>query len=178
MSCCCDNNKTSATKTVTLAFHRRHLLYDVANYAFVEGEIVGEDAEHVHHQVTDITEEGNVDRVTRVLNLAHAEVVELLYPYTKEEISDEGETLDDAFTEPEAYEVMLRLPGDFSKTTVELLRQLIHEYLVCRVLHDWLTITYPESSVVWEAKLEAMRDKIRTALMSRMKTLRRRLSPF
>lgn len=176
MGCCC--NKTKTAKRVTLEFHRRHLLYDVTNYAFVEGEIVGEDVEHVHHQVTDITEEGNVDRVTRVLNLAHAEVVEMLYPYTKEEISDDAETLDNALVEPETYTVTMDVPGDFSMTTLKLLQQMIHEYLVCRVLQDWLSITYTESSVIWEAKLEALREKIRTALMSRMKAMRRKLKPF
>lgn len=176
MSCCC--NKTKTTKSVGMTFYRKALLYDVTNYAFVEGEIVGEDVEHVHHQVTDITEEGNVDRVTRVLNLAHAEVVEMLYPYTKEEIADDGTTLNDKLTEPEEYVVTLKVPGDFSGTTLRLLQEMIHEYLVCRVLQDWLSITNPESAPVWEAKLEALRDKIRTSLMSRMKATRRKLKPF
>lgn len=177
MSCCCCN-KTKTTKSVGMTFYRKALLYDVTNYAFVEGEIVGEDVEHVHHQVTDITEEGNVDRVTRVLNLAHAEVVEMLYPYTKEEIADDGTTLNDKLTEPEEYVVTLKVPGDFSGTTLRLLQEMIHEYLVCRVLQDWLSITNPESAPVWEAKLEALRDKIRTSLMSRMKATRRKLKPF
>lgn len=177
MSCCCCN-KTKTTKSVGMTFYRKALLYDVTNYAFVEGEIVGEDVEHVHHQVTDITEEGNVDRVTRVLNLAHAEVVEMLYPYTKEEIADDGTLLNDKLTEPEEYVVTMKVPGDFSGTTLRLLQEMIHEYLVCRVLQDWLSITNPESAPVWEAKLEALRDKIRTSLMSRMKATRRKLKPF
>lgn len=177
MSCCCCN-KTKTTKSVGMTFYRKALLYDVTNYAFVEGEIVGEDVEHVHHQVTDIAEEGNVDRVTRVLNLAHAEVVEMLYPYTKEEIADDGTSLNDKLTEPEEYVVTMQVPGDFSGTTLRLLQEMIHEYLVCRVLQDWLSITNPESAPVWEAKLEALRDKIRTSLMSRMKATRRKLKPF
>ena len=55
------DSKEYKAKTVTLVFRREQLLYDISNYAFVEGDIMGEDAEHARHQVKDIAEEGNVD---------------------------------------------------------------------------------------------------------------------
>ena len=70
MNCCCEDKKN-----VKLVFRREQLLYDIGNYAFVEGDLLGDDAEHIAHQVKDIVEDGNVDRVTRVLNLAHTECV-------------------------------------------------------------------------------------------------------
>ncbi len=164
-------------KTVKLAFRRDQLLYDISNYAFVEGDVMGEDAEHARHQVRDIAEEGNVDRVTRVLNLAHDECVEQLYPYTDEVVLD-GEVLDDTFVAPDEYTISMRLPDGFAKSTLRLVRTLVHEYMVCRVLQDWLSITFPNSAPNWEQKMIQLKKKMKTALVSRKVTLRRKLKPF
>lgn len=173
---CC--GKEPKHKDATLTFKRAELIYDASNYSFVEADILPEGDECRRHQVFDIRQDGNVDRVTRVLNMAHAECVEMLYPYTKEEIPDEQEALDDVLTEPEVYEIKLTLPEGFSLTTLRMLEHLIHEYLVCRVLADWMSITNPESEANWQRKFTTLREKIRTALVSRTKMIRRKLSPF
>ena len=173
---CC--GKEPEHKEVTLTFKRAELIYDASNYSFVEADIMTEGDECRRHQVFDIGQAGNVDRVTRVLNTAHAECVEMLYPYTKEEIPDGQEALDDVLTEPETYEIRLTLPETFSLTTLRMLEHLIHEYLVCRVLADWMSITNPESEANWQRKFTTLREKIRTALVSRTKMIRRKLSPF
>ena len=59
-----------------------------------------------------------------------------------------------------------------------MLEHLIHEYLVCRVLADWMSITNPESEAGWEKKFTTLRNKIRTALVSRTGKIRRKLKPF
>ena len=174
---CCNKQETER-KEATLSFKRAELLYDAGNYSFVEADIMPIDDEHRRHQVADICQEGNIDRVTRVLNTAYAECVEMLYPYTKEEIPDEPEALDDILKEPETYEIKLTLPETFSLTTLRMLEPLIHEYLVCRVLADWMSITNPESEAKWEKKFAALRNKIRTTLMSRTGKTRRKLKPW
>ena len=176
MSCCSDNQRY--TKTVTLTFKRSELIYDAENYSFVEGDIMKTDDAHVRHQVFDIGQKGNIDRVTRVLNLAHAECVEMLYPYTKEEIPDEQEVLDDVLIVPEEYNLTLTLPIGFSLSTVKLLKHLIHEYMVCKVLADWMSITNPGSQANWEDKVQNVRIKIQTSLVSRKGKIRRKLKPF
>lgn len=173
---CC--GKEQKHKEARLTFRRAELIYDAGNCSYVEGDIIPEDDECRRHQVFDIVQDGNVDRVTRVLNTAHAECVEMLYPYTKEEIPDGQEALDDVLTEPEVYEIGLVLPETFSLTTLRMLEQLIHEYLVCRVLADWMSITNPGSEANWERKFTALRNRIRTALASRTGKIRRRLKPF
>lgn len=164
-------------KTKKLLFSRSELIYDVSNYSYVEADIMAEGDECRRHQVFDISQDGNVDRVTRVLNTAHAEIVEMLYPYTKQEIT-ENEVLDDRLTEPEKYSIVLTIPSSFSQTTVELLSKLIHEYFVCRVLADWMSITNPESEVKWEKKSLLIKQKIQSSLVTRQKHVRRRMKPF
>lgn len=177
MGYCCGRNERQ-TRSVTLTFKRSELIYDAENYSFVEGDIMKADDDHARHQVFDIGQSGNIDRVTRVLNLAHAECVEMLYPYTKETIPEEQEALDDILTEPDEYNIVLNLPETFSLSTVKLLSNLVHEYLVCRVLADWMSITNPGSQHNWEEKMDGIKMKIQTSLMSRTGKVRRKLKPF
>lgn len=171
----CGKGKTCEA---TLTFIRKELVYDASNYSYVEGDIMDIDDEHRRHQVIDIAQEGNIDRVTRVLNMAHAECVEMLYPYSKEEIPVDQEPLTDKLQEPEKYEINLTLPDSFSMTTLKLLEHLIHEYMVCRVLADWMSITNPGSEANWEKKFTELRDGISNCLVSRRRRIRRKLKPF
>lgn len=165
-------------KTVALIFERKELIYDIANYSFVEGDIMNTDNDHIRHQVMDIAQKGNVDRVTRVLNVAHAECVEMLFPYTKREIPEDQICVCDKLSAPDVYYIELTLPITFSCTTIELLKHLIHEYLVCRVLADWMSITNPSSQANWEEKFRELKSKIQTSLVSRTGKIRRKLKPF
>lgn len=174
---CCKGIK-SKTKSATLIFKRADLLYDAKNYSFVEGDIMKEEDEHSRHQVFDIGETGNIDRVTRVLNLAHSECVEMLYPYTKKEIPDEQEELNNKLTEPEEYRIELTLPNEFSLSTLKLLEHLIHEYMVYKIMADWMSITNPTKTEIWEAKLYEVKERIQTSLLSRRAIIYRKSSPF
>ena len=79
----CYNSDSRDTKDyikVTLEFHRSELLYDIKNYAYIEGHVWGEENQHAQHTLVEIGEEGNVDRVNRMLGEAHAAVIEMLFP--------------------------------------------------------------------------------------------------
>lgn len=165
------------TKIVSLNFAREALLYDVRNYAYVEGDIMQDKEEHTKHQVFDIAEDGNIDRVTRVLDLAHAECVEMMYPYTKIECEAE-EVRYNTLSETGEYNISLLVPDDFSQTTIDLISKLVHEYMICRVMADWLSITKPSSSDNWEAKMNISKEKIQTHLNARCRRIRRTQTPF
>lgn len=171
-------NKKPQQKEAELKFYRKELLYDAENYAHVEGDVMTAGNDHARHQLMDICQEGNIDRVTRVLNLVYSECVEALYPYTKRELPEHEVRLDDMHREPEEYVIKLSLPEGFSATTLRLLRDTIHEYMVCRVLADWIGITYPEGSVKWAQKAAAHSEKMRELLMSRTGLVRRPLKPW
>lgn len=165
------------TKTVTLTFYRSQILYDCGNLAYVEGDVMKTEDEHDRHQVMDIVEDGNVDRVTRVLDLTFEQCVELCYPYAKEPVESET-ALDDVFEETEKYVLRLTVPAGFSVTTANLLTKLIHELLVYRVMADWMSITKPDAEAKWVAKAEDMEGNITGTLNMRVGRVRRKLQPF
>lgn len=159
-----------------LAFKRDQLLYDIKNCAYIEGSVMAADTEHNRHMVQDVGEDGNVDRVTRVLNLTMAMCREMLYPYTKNDVH--RPELDDKLREPNTYGIVLSVPEDFSQTTLYLLENLIHEYLVSKALADWLSITNPAKSQIWEVKAEDAKREIETNMNARKSRTRIRLHPF
>lgn len=158
---CGETNNSKGNRPVRLKFLRSQLLYDIKNYAYVEADVMGEEKQHAQHVLAEIGEEGNVDRVSRILAVVHAAVIEMLYPYTKAEPIEEE--IDNCLYAPDAYEIELNVPTAMSRTTLHLLSRLIHEYMVYRVLADWLSITNPEAAANWLEKAEATEKEISKA---------------
>lgn len=164
-------------KTIKLTFKRNELLYDIKNVAFVEGDVIPGGTENNRHQTIDIAEEGNIDRVTRILDLVFAEIVESLYILTKCDAED-GTIKDDTFTETDVYTANLNVPDDFSDTSAEYLEKLIHELLVAKVLGEWLAITYPTASEKWQIKASDIKDKILSTSRRTSQRARLKLHPW
>lgn len=167
-------------KQATLAFSRSQLLYDIKNIAYVEADVMPAEEEHRRHQVFDIAEDGNVDRVTRVMDLAVDKCREMLFPLTKS-VVDNVESRDDKLTETPVYYIYLSLPQSFSKTTLDYLAKLIHEFIVYTVLVDWLSITdiTNESAYQkWANKLSDVVTEIGRAKSTKIRRARRTQTPF
>jgi hypothetical protein len=160
-----------------VTFKRDALLYDIKNIAYVEADIMETDDAHQRHQVFDIGEDGNVDRVTRVLDLAFAACVELCYPFAKTPARPYME-ITDTFRETDVYILSLRVPEDFSATSHILLENMIHEILVDAVLADWLSITKPGAEKKWMEKLEQLVSDLPGVLNNHGRRVRRTLTPW
>ena len=174
------------TKTVVLTFLRIELLNDLDQYGFVEGDVMNtgdpkveahEHLRHGRHQTQDITQDGNIDLVTRWLNLKLAWCREALFPWTKEPVMD-NVTLDDILDDPDTYTIIMTLPEDFSDTTVVYLEELIHNLLVWYVLFRWFSITKPEGAAKWLEAEQDAENEIKGALARGCGKVYRRMSPF
>lgn len=178
------------TKTVVLTFLRNELLNDLDQYGFVEGDVQRTDErlrngqrieqdylKHGKHQTQDITQDGNIDLVTRWLNLKLAWCREALFPWTKDPVMD-NVTLDDILNDPETYTIIMTVPEDFSDTTVKYLEELIHNLLVWWVLYHWLSITKPEGAEKWLAAEQGAEEDVKKTLAKRCGRTRRPLRPF
>lgn len=172
-----DAENIRVTKNVTLKFHRAELMYDIENCAYIEGHVWGEENQHAQHTLVEIGEEGNIDRVSRILGVVHAAAIEMLYPYTKEEpIADE--VMCDRLKTPEDYDISMQVPATMSRTTLQLLKELIHEFMVARVIYDWLSITHPEAARNWLEKALEAKEGINRIKNNRTGVLRRPSHPF
>lgn len=168
-------------KTITLVFKRSSLLYDIKNIGYIEGDSMKIEDDHERHLMMDIGEDGNVDRITRAMDLAFNECLNSLYPYVKTPISD-GDVLNDDFVETESYNIILTIPEDFSKSTAVLVKELIHDYMVSMAVRDWIEILGKDKYLieVWSEKASNQKTKIIEAMNTPYcrKKVRIRLSTF
>jgi hypothetical protein len=160
----------------TITLRTDDLLYAVANCAYITGDTMEQDDEHGRHMVFDLTQKGNIDRVRSMLDMAYARSVESLYPYCKSPVEDGLEL--GATEERDAYLYELSLPKGVSKSSLLLLRELLKEYMLDKVLADWLSITYPSAAENWQQKLSRTEDEIRAVMSLRAHPVKRRMSPF
>lgn len=174
---CNPEQNVPRTKTVTLNFKRHEILDDLKQYSFVIGDILDTNDEHARHQIQDIAEDGNIDRVTRVMNLCISECREILFPYTKEDV-DIAELRTNTLEAVEEYNIELLVPDNFSTTTVTLLEQLIHEFIVARIMADWMSITNKPETATWLEKADDALAKIRRCKNKRTGRIRRKMHPF
>lgn len=172
-------------KPVLLEFRTEELLHDICTIAHNEGEARSAEDEaqgvendgHLTSIVQSPDDDSNIDRVARVLNMAHGECVEMLYAYTKEGIG-KAEFGSNELKEKMVYAIELMVPDTMSRTSVNLLKEYVNEYMVARVLTDWFSMNYPKAAVRWRETVDDMKDKIKSCTVNRMRRVRRTLRPF
>lgn len=175
----CFLEASEGVQTAVILLRREQLMYDIKNCLWIEGSVMPDETPaHNRHIVQDGGEDGNVDRISRVLDLCHSEVKEVLYSYTKHAIHDAE--VENRLREPQTYGIVMSVPEDYSQTTLLYLEKLVHEYMVCRAVEDWLSITNPGKAEIWRMKAEEMLRGIRQKAWKRMErgSGRRRVSPF
>lgn len=149
-----------------ISLRRDLLLYDIANYAFIEGHrtesLTGEPQKA--HLLTDICADGNIDRVNRTLGLAHASAVEILHPLTRRRQAC-GRIANEIWT-PDAYHILFRHDVWLPDTTVHLLARLAHEYMVGKAMHAWLSMADPTSAARWAEKCAEAANALRQCALS------------
>ena len=132
---------------------KKSLIYDISNMAYVVADF--DPANHSLHRVRDICQDGNIDRVARVLGLCYSKVISLLFPVLQPPRCDENR---DCLAEPHDFEFIFRKEGSLrfllTKEIKLNIRETIREYMVTSVLADWLGITLPEAADVWKFKAE------------------------
>lgn len=166
----------SMPSNVRFTLKRKALIYDIENYAYVEADTMQADDDRQRKHIFDIAQEGNIDRVNRIMQLAYSELVNMLFPYTNTPVPSDGMEIGNTIETPEEYVISMTVPATFSSTTATLLGKLLHEYIVYRVLTDWFAITNPNAQVGWAIKLEDVKSRIRECINFRCKKVRRRIS--
>ena len=173
-------NLEERNKVVKMTFLREELLFDIKDNAWVEGDVMpaeGDNVVHKKHQLQDICDDSNINRVNRLIELGMAECAEALSSLMKESVEDVTE-VNDAHKDGGDFELVLAVPNDFPKTTIDVLVTYIHEYIVSRVLADRMRTMYPAAAANWEEKKETTLANIKRKVNARVGRVRRTQTPF
>lgn len=172
---------------VMAELQKKELVYDISNtaYSFADSQRRNGMELHTLHNVFDISEQGNRDKLARILDSAVEDCRELLFRYTKKELRSSGFDSDDweecagsPTSEEDCYYLQMAVPVGFSETSVHTMTVYIHDYIVNRALYEWLMVVYPDGA---ERFLTLAQDKARKIKEASNRTAGRsriRLHPF
>ena len=159
---------------VTLRFSREEIIADVKHAAWVQYDIVGEGKEtnlHRRHLVAEIAESPHIDRAARLLEDAFYSLLEVLAGYVDESVAD-GDESDNLLRFPEQLTARLRVPADMPRSALHALRSAMHQFMVNRLLADWLAITDPAASEKWALAAAGNLEQVKSLRNRRKGTLR------
>ncbi len=126
------------------------ILADVRSAAWLECELHPELDRHRRHQIADICEKDNVERVWRVLALCEAQIrlalARILLPETQTPQCN-------CLLRPTSWDFQFRY--DVGGATVGFLREKIHNYMVSAVMADRTATIVPAASATWESRRDA-----------------------
>lgn len=173
---------------VMIELVKKELIYDIKNTAFSFADSYASqkdmDAKQLKN-VFDVSEEGNRDKLARILDSAVEDCREMLFRFTKVEMycggfdsNEWAECIGSPTNEEEAYYLALRMPKGFSSTSVHTMTVYIHDYIVNQALYEWLMVVYPEGADRFWALAEEKKEKIKYASNRSAVRARIRLHPF
>lgn len=142
------------------------VLADIRSAAWLESETHPECNLHQRHEMADICEKDNIERVWRVLGVCVAEIRMALKEILEPEIACE---VHDLLERPSEWLFSFR--RRLSAATAQLLKEKTHEFLVSRVMADRLGVLIPVSAQCWAERgadaLLAIRGVAHTAAVMR-----------
>ena len=146
---------------------------DLRSAAWLEQELHPEEDRHRRHQMADICEQDNVERVWRVLGNAVAELrirlMKILH-HEKDISSDNDLRCPAEWT----FRFLFRLPV----STKVYIKEKIHEYLVAKVMADRTATIIPAAAGIWEQRAEETLSSLRGVAATVHPPLRRVRRPL
>ena len=157
---------------------KKTLVYDISNLAYVIAD-TGFAEPHKLHQLRDICEAGNIDRVARLLGLAYSKALTVLSPVVSDCVPSASH---DFSLSVRDYRFPLKRCGAARRLTPQRkleMKETVREFMVCHVLADWLDITMPEVAESWRNRAGECIDRL-SSMVNELSAavFRRKLSPF
>lgn len=149
------------------------LLYDISNLAYVIAD-TGDTLNHGLHRVADICEEGNRDRVARVLGHAYVHILDSLAAVVEKPRLDLNRDWSAGVRD---YEINFLKDCRLSPQRKLRIKECVREYMVCMVLADWLSFTFPEAASIWEERAREELESLK-ALLPEGNAFTRKISPI
>ncbi len=152
------------------------ILVDVRSAAWLEAEIHPELDRHRRHEMADICETDNIERVWRVLALCEAQIRIALSRILS---LDSWTPNTNLLLRPNKWEFRFRFA--VAASVRGFLREKIHEYMVAAVMADRTQTIIPEAASVWQTRMECALGSLQNvAVTTRLPTgpVRRPLFPF
>lgn len=172
---------------VMIELRKQEIVYDIKNtaYIFADSQTRQDTEPHSLHNVFDVAEAGNMDRLARILDSAVEDCREMLYRFCKVDMRGGGfdtneweECAGSPTNNEEAYYLVMVVPENFSASSVHTMTVYIHDFLVYQSLYEWMSLVYPDGAEQFKLLAEEKKQKYKDASIRTMGHARIRLHPF
>ncbi len=141
-----------------LSLKTADLLDDIRSAAWLESELHPELDRHRRHQMADICEQDNIERVWRVLCIGEAEIRLALSRILRQRKFVGG------VNNLERPELMLfRFQFSLPASTFSFIKEKTHEYLVAAVMAERTAVIIPSAASVWRGRAVDALNSLREA---------------
>lgn len=130
-----------------LIIKAKEVMADIRSAAWMESEVHPELNRHRRHEMADICEEDNIATVWRDAGLAVAQVRYVLHRILALEMATEAINV---IERPEVWNFRFLFP--LPHTTLEYLKEKIHEYIVATVMAERAEVIIPECAPIWKLR--------------------------
>ena len=181
MKTCCNGYR------VMIELLKQELVYDIKNtaYVFADSQTRQDTDSHTLHNIFDVAEVGNRDRLARILDSAVEDCREILYRFCKVDMHGGGfdsneweECVGSPVNDEEAYYLIMVMPKDFSATSVHTMTVYIHDFIVYQSLYEWMMLVYPDGAERFKLLAEEKKQKFKEASIRTTGHTRIMIHPF
>lgn len=158
-----------------IELEKKELVYDIKNTAFIFAHsLPGDISDQVKHNVYEIGEDGNRDKLARMLDEAVEDCREMLFTLTRRHAAGhepmyESDAWEECVGAPgndmDSYYINMVFPFLASRTALHTLGVYVHNYIVNTVLYNWMLLAYPSGTESFSVKTAELQEKIRKAVI-------------
>lgn len=151
------------------------VLCDIRSAAWLESELHESLPLHRRHEMADVCEEGNIEKIWRVLGLCDTEVRVALRRIL---VAVPRLSPVNSIESPEEWEY--HLAECLRTESVNLTKEKIHDYFVASAMADRAEVIIPECAPIWRERAAGALTAISECAASAMAgvPVRRRMCPF
>ncbi|MDE7419259.1 MAG: hypothetical protein K2N35_03530 [Muribaculaceae bacterium] len=130
-----------------ISIKSKEVLADIRSAAWLESELHPELNRHRRHEMADICEDGNIERVWRIIGIQIAEIrlslLKILHP-------EEHLSYSNSLLSPDSWQFRFLFP--LPEDTMVFIKEKIHECLVAAVMADRTAVIVAAAADVWEER--------------------------
>ena len=141
-----------AAISTTITLSKDNILYDIENTAYVVGlnRSTGVNFEQVSN-IQNTGEGGDRDMMLRSIETAFNEIKRNVNRFIIDTAIAVTST-NDLTDEATAFSLVLTMPGNFNKASIDSIKSASHEYIVAHALIDWFTAVKPDEVPIYIQK--------------------------
>ena len=161
----------------TMVLQQEELVQDIRNNAYIVADAIKTDNPDDRARIRDIAELNNREKMFRWMDLSVGMVANFLTLWSAKYNS--GNTLvSDRYKELACYHIHLEVPKGFPENTFIYVKDLAHEFVVSRVLYEYLKIVWPDAAAVWKETADGLEEKIKDIANKQYGIIYRPFSPI